>query len=307
MSRDLDDLRRATEATPGATQRVRDGVDHAVPRPSTVREALGRIPVPGPAAEARVQAAVAARLAAPTPSPWLRPAALATGGVLVAGLAAASIGAGAWLSGPSEPPPPDVVEHTSGAWEADPSGAPVVIHTREALVHGVTDADTVRRDLRGTHISGPAAARVTCLGAFAERSAEAVSCAPVSSAGLLAVAEDVRDQGAPPAEVLRWLDRASLMRADEAVRAEIRAARIVALYDAGNHTEARILARDHVTSARAADTEDARLLEVARIGAGLALAESDCAEAMPFLQVLASHAEDAAQALKRCEERVDAP
>jgi len=291
MSRELDKLRRLTRARPESIEAVRSGIDQAVPTGSAVGSALSRIPTPQEGAVDRVRAAVLARDPRPTASPpW--------GPIAGAGLAVLLVaGSGAWWAAapaPGTPPAaPEIVEHASGALSTP---APVdVVRTREAVVHQVGPQDAVVRDVHGTTVTGSAAARTTCLGPYAQHTVERVVCAPVSAAGLLALAEAQRDEGAAPAQVLTWLDRAASLHDEDAVHAEIQATRVLTLHEAGQQDAALELARAHRTSGR---TE--RADEVARVGAAIALSRQDCQAAAPFLAELAPQAFDAALAWASC-------
>ena len=296
--RELRQLRDLTRARPRSVDSVRQRINQAVPTGSAVAGALVRIPTPGADAAARVKAAVIAANPRPaSTTPW-GPIAGAALALLLVG------GGGAWwtLAGPAPgigtqgggTEAPSVVEHGGGvlaATEAD------VVRTREAVIHGVTEADRIERGVQGTTVTGGAAARTSCLGPFVTREPGRTVCSPVSAAGLLAVAESRREHGAAPEDVLSWLSRAATLHDDATVMAEVQAATVVTLHEAGQVDAALELASAYQQGGR---TE--RGDEVARVGAAIALGREDCPTAVPFLKQLAPTAFDAAVALATCSE-----
>ena len=307
MSRELDQFGDLTRARRSRVDAVRRRIDQAVPTGSAVAGALVRIPTPGEDAVARVKAAVIAKNPRPVSGPAWGPM---LGAALALLLVAGGGGAAWWAtaSGALAPAPeaaPTIVEHGGGALV----GAADVVRTREAIVHGVTEDDHVVRGVEGTIVTGAAASRTTCLGPFSVHEADRTVCSPVSGAGLLALAEARREEGAAAEDVLGWLQRASLLVGDgasgedAAVVAEVQAARVVTLHEAGETDAALTLAQQFQASGW---TE--RADEVARVGAAIALTREDCPTAVPFLVTLAPDAFDAALALASCSEahRTDA-
>lgn len=169
-------------------------------------------------------------------------------------------------------------------------GLSLRVQTPEAEILDVGTRFTVARDARGTAVSVlEGRVSVTCIDGASRFLVEgqAMAC-PRSAAATLAVVRERQKEGAPPAETLELLNR-GLARADadEAVRDELRFLSVGALEALGRPHEAREAAE---AALKAGDPP--RWKALASTAARLAVAEGDCAAALPWLRRLSEEGDD---------------
>ncbi|MCB9742433.1 MAG: hypothetical protein H6740_07535 [Alphaproteobacteria bacterium] len=273
-----------------------------------------------------VEEAVRRALSAP-PNPWPRRA-LVAGGALLVGLVA-------WLLGPTPPPPalalsspdaPSVLSLGEGValelqgegetfaedgrmvlrWQVGRlslrgQGAswPIDAITTEGQLSIERGDFTLERDALGSRFRvDTGEARLRCQGQ-AERAlsaGERAECLPVSAAGWRARAQALHEAGQGPEAVLGALDAGlALEGSPEVLRAELEAARVQPLLDAGREAEALAAAERYLEQPGRPRTQALR-----RVAANVALRAGDCARALPHLQALEAPSVEEQRWLEHC-------
>lgn len=163
-------------------------------------------------------------------------------------------------------------------------GLALRVQTPEAEILDLGTRFTVSRDARGTFVSvDEGRVSVTCLDGTARfLVAEQRLACPRSAAAALALARDRQKERASPAEILEMLQR-GLARtdADGAVRDELRYLEVETLDALGRAHEAR-----EAAEAALAAGDSPRWRALAATAARVAVAEGDCAAALPLLRRL---------------------
>lgn len=162
--------------------------------------------------------------------------------------------------------------------------------TPEAEILDVGTRFSVWRDTRGTSVAvDEGRVSVTCIDGTARFLVEGqrLDC-PRSAASTLSLVRERQEQGAPAAEQLELLQRAlARADADPAVRDELRYLSVGALEALGYTHEARQAAEEAL-----AIGEPPRWRALAATAARLAVAEGDCAAALPWLRKLSADSPD---------------
>jgi len=161
-------------------------------------------------------------------------------------------------------------------------GIRLAVTTKEAVVRVIGTGFTVTRDTLGTRVDvRHGRVEVDC-GDEATRALNAgdgVTCLPRSAAGLLGRARALQAANAPAADALEALDRGlAIVGPQPAVRDELNARRVSALYGLGRHGEVIDAARAYVSAG--GGTRQAEMVQIAAASADVL---GGCATAAPWL------------------------
>jgi hypothetical protein len=166
-------------------------------------------------------------------------------------------------------------------------GVELAVVTREARVSVIGTGFTVTRDALGTHVrvrhGRVSVACGTREPAFLDPGDE-IACLPTTAIGFLARANQLGDQGAPPADILAAAEGGlslSNSGADDAtIRDELVRLRAEALYDVGRAAEALEVAAAALPSATH------RATDLRHLAARAGMASAGCDAALPYLSEL---------------------
>lgn len=297
----LKQFRNETEADPRALARAQRRIDQAL-QPRPVEPLWRRLVQPAPVAAGLLLAGALWMGLMPPPDAPIPAAALeeARAMALSGGRVQLSWEGSGTVEGTDQAPR---IGWESGeiSVEVEPDqGIGLEVRTREAQVRVIGTGFAVRRDALGTTVAvRHGTVEVTCAGSGAVRLTEGQSrsCLPVSAAGLLARARAQQGAGAPAADWLGSVE-AGLKAPDGSpgIEGELRVLQLQALEAVGRIAEARAVAEDYVRQPR-----PARVEEVRRYAAMLALQQQDCAAAIPHLSALTAPAVGDLLRLADCE------